>query len=321
MRLHNLDLIKGILILLVVLGHVLQGSLQDNIIRSLIYSFHMPLFIGLSGYLCNYSSLADLTFSDLIKKYLFRMILPWCIAMFVYSIVLAHGFDRIHLVESFTENFSNPYYHLWFIPAFFSWLLFSWMMSRLGLSGKKLFVAAILISLVSQIYNTYPEIIHSPVLWGEVFKESFYTLRPYNYIYFVVGMLFRKTNLTAPGLKDWLIPFSGFVIVVYLFFSPDKTINLVNSFLFNIALLYLILKLISNNKLIRIPFFEWLGINSLAIYLWHVLPLLFAKGMLDESKEWVFYPVMFVLNSILLIVYYYTSKLSFFKKYVYGLSR
>jgi len=47
------DNLKGFLILLVVFGHVIQFSIPDykNLhIFNYIYSFHMPLFMAISGY-------------------------------------------------------------------------------------------------------------------------------------------------------------------------------------------------------------------------------------------------------------------------------
>ena len=48
------DSLKGLLILLVVLGHAIQGIYLDsadaNHIYNLIYSFHMPAFFAISGY-------------------------------------------------------------------------------------------------------------------------------------------------------------------------------------------------------------------------------------------------------------------------------
>jgi len=53
-RLYYLDTMKGILIILVVLGHAIQSTIPDyqhNFLFRLIYSFHMPLFFLISGYL------------------------------------------------------------------------------------------------------------------------------------------------------------------------------------------------------------------------------------------------------------------------------
>ena len=51
-----IDCIKGIGIFLVVLGHIYK----DNYIGQWIYSFHMPLFFMLSGYLM-YTKSVDLS--------------------------------------------------------------------------------------------------------------------------------------------------------------------------------------------------------------------------------------------------------------------
>ena len=47
-----LDIAKGLAIILVVVGHVLQGSTErfdDLFWFRVIYSFHMPMFVFLSG--------------------------------------------------------------------------------------------------------------------------------------------------------------------------------------------------------------------------------------------------------------------------------
>lgn len=53
----SFDFIKGVLIILVVLGHVIQGlygidnpDVWENLLFTIIYTFHMPLFIFISGY-------------------------------------------------------------------------------------------------------------------------------------------------------------------------------------------------------------------------------------------------------------------------------
>ena len=51
-RLHYIDNLKGVLILLVVLGHCIQCTDLDfdhNAVFMYIYSFHMPLFFAISG--------------------------------------------------------------------------------------------------------------------------------------------------------------------------------------------------------------------------------------------------------------------------------
>ena len=54
-RLAYIDNLKGLLIMLVVLGHCIQmicADFSNNIVFRYIYAFHMPLFMALSGYVC-----------------------------------------------------------------------------------------------------------------------------------------------------------------------------------------------------------------------------------------------------------------------------
>lgn len=51
---YNVDIAKGIAIILVVIGHMNHFFSYEDLIPTIIYSFHMPLFIILSGYVFNY---------------------------------------------------------------------------------------------------------------------------------------------------------------------------------------------------------------------------------------------------------------------------
>lgn len=52
-RLEYIDFCRGIAILLVVIGHLIQfnGIVTSNPVFEFIYSFHMPLFFAISGYI------------------------------------------------------------------------------------------------------------------------------------------------------------------------------------------------------------------------------------------------------------------------------
>lgn len=117
MRLNNIDFFKGLLIILVILGHILQGSLEESIFRYTIYSFHMPLFIGISGFLFNANKVVDFNFIALIKRYLYRIIIPWTLAIAVYFL-LSSIESRSVTITGIVKAFAFPYYHLWFIPGF-----------------------------------------------------------------------------------------------------------------------------------------------------------------------------------------------------------
>lgn len=61
-RIEYYDVAKGILILLVVLGHVFE----TGIINQYIYSFHMPAFFIISGIMQNYSSVLKKPLKDVV---------------------------------------------------------------------------------------------------------------------------------------------------------------------------------------------------------------------------------------------------------------
>ena len=73
--------LKGILVILVILGHVIPGVLQETFSRYFIYSFHMPLFIAVSGYLVPTQKLNYQSRIDILHKYWYRLIVPWILSL------------------------------------------------------------------------------------------------------------------------------------------------------------------------------------------------------------------------------------------------
>jgi len=70
---EGIDFLKGILIILVIIGHNKTGSLIDRFLVFTIYSFHMPLLVGISGFLLNHQFIENTNFSNLFKKYFYRL--------------------------------------------------------------------------------------------------------------------------------------------------------------------------------------------------------------------------------------------------------
>ena len=79
-RNDSIDFVKGVLIIFVILGHVVLGTISGNLIRGVIYSFHMPLFLFVSGYMINLDRLMSQSFNDLFSKYWDRMLKAWLVA-------------------------------------------------------------------------------------------------------------------------------------------------------------------------------------------------------------------------------------------------
>lgn len=106
---NTVDVLKGIAILLVVIGHFSPVQQVENF----IYSFHMPLFFFLSGIKFWYS------FGKKINKENIKQLLPKMFAKRVCSLCLPYvswsvirfGFLGDSIIESFNR--------LWFLPTLF----------------------------------------------------------------------------------------------------------------------------------------------------------------------------------------------------------
>lgn len=141
-RNRSVDAIKGVLIFTVVLGHMLLGTLDNNPVRFLIYSFHMPAFFFISGYLLDKNKLKHTPIKRLCLKYWGRMLKPWMVAWIIYSIYACRNeiniFSLLHYLYS-------PYYHLWFVPSLFlSILLIAFILHKISNDTISVFLIFIL---------------------------------------------------------------------------------------------------------------------------------------------------------------------------------
>lgn len=123
-RNKKIDFIRGIAIILVVVGHCIQnGGNQlfftnnlyfENILFKIIYSFHLPLFSLLSGYLLFSSLTNKSTFQSIkhtIKVYLVPIFFWTVILRIVYLIYDKSSF--YFEFKSFLYNFLTNYWFLW----------------------------------------------------------------------------------------------------------------------------------------------------------------------------------------------------------------
>ena len=117
---NSLDFIKGVIIFLVIWGHMLQktnqsmvyDSIWDNPIYKVIYAFHMPLFMSISGYL-TFHSLKRRRGREFIKHRLLPMIqtvIAWGTIHMVNLLCIGQIGGLSDIVNSYTDGF-------WFIWA------------------------------------------------------------------------------------------------------------------------------------------------------------------------------------------------------------
>lgn len=121
-RLDYIDKLRGFAILLVVMGHLyLPYTTQGNShpVAEMIYSFHMPLFFFISGYLCEIThKIGRVGYLNFIKKKVTALLIPylfWIVAIsFLFTDKTITSFSDFILLFNF---FPNKLF--WFMPVLF----------------------------------------------------------------------------------------------------------------------------------------------------------------------------------------------------------
>lgn len=131
-RVLIIDYLKGLAIILVVWGHVIQYAPHDgydfflNPLYIFIYTFHMPLFIFISGYLF-LSSLKDKSFWDILKNKILQLIVPlviWSFLYYLFRFILGFydltNLKPIEIVGLLFYRYITSFpYELWYLWAVF----------------------------------------------------------------------------------------------------------------------------------------------------------------------------------------------------------
>lgn len=210
-----LDIAKGLAIILVVVGHVIQGSSEkfdDLLWFRVIYSFHMPLFIFLSGAVAAIAFESDSIQDGIrnalkraktkISKAVVRLLLPflaWC----VINQLIYHHSDSI--ISALILAFRRPDTALWFLLAIFYCIvltsLFEILFSVIHLAFKKIGLK----KLIKLFCDGRIQIILMILIWWAIREHTprgagFSLIRPY-FIYYLLGIGFYK--YFYPQLSTW----------------------------------------------------------------------------------------------------------------------
>ena len=201
----TIDAIKAFAIICVVIAHCIQyGSGQTVLLKELYFedglfrficSFHMPLFMLVSGYLFSYS-LQRGTFKAILGKRLRTLILPvlsWAVVVLgikILSVYVNEG-HFMGVKDLFSDLLFTFFHHQWFLWAIF-WCSMIVMINRLLFKDSLLFYSLFLI-LTLFLPNK-----HNMALYG------------FMYPYFVIGYLYNK------DWKDRVKPYSDGILPVIL---------------------------------------------------------------------------------------------------------
>lgn len=140
-RNYKFDNIKFLLMFLVLLGHSLELFKGDErkLLYQIIYLFHMPAFIFITGYFAKFQP----------KKIIQRYVITYFVFQTIYQI-----FDAVVLEETleFSLQYTKPYWHLWFLMAAGMYLA---MIPFINTEKKKYQVVIIVIVILTSLLAGY----------------------------------------------------------------------------------------------------------------------------------------------------------------------
>lgn len=149
-----INLIKGVGIILIVIGHVLSGPIRD-----FLYMFHVPLFFFLSGYLYKKNT----SFKDVLSKKFLSLILPY----FVYFVLLSTSLLVIEVIKDrdikvINNIFTKVFYGgidltgwfsvFWFVTSLFFTLLIGCLIVKVRVTYSLCIALVFLILAYIQAY-------------------------------------------------------------------------------------------------------------------------------------------------------------------------
>lgn len=278
-RIQYIDQLKGLTIVLVVMGHVAEKSMNITTtpFNDFYSSFHMPLFMFLSGIFA-YKNFIEWNTSEVISflvKKILRILLPFLTIGGAYSAIFCSKFSDVYLGVS--AGF-------WFLPALFYCMLWGviayWVINKIEiynnlygcLSFNLIFLIIPMVLYQKGYFENIPYVLHAIKM----------------YPFFLIGTFFSKFG----KIKDKIIHSNNlFTIaiigyVISLIFQKDIPIKLNYTGVF--AIIILINLFVNWNKCIPQKL-SFIGKHSLEIYVfhWFLLPTLSTWGnwLLSENAN------------------------------------
>jgi fucose 4-O-acetylase-like acetyltransferase len=311
MRFKALDVAKGIGIILVIIGHLDTSEM----LHKWIYSFHMPFFFFLSGFLNkdkeDFKEVAISKVKRLIVPYFFFGILS-IIVMLTFKLPLKNPINKEHLDDILRIFYlkGNPIPMnkvIWFLIVLFWMEMLNFLLSK-KISATAQFISSIVASVI--VYYCF-------LLFK--FRLPFgLDIVPFALIFFMLGRLVKQKIDISQITKTsnlWLLTFPIATIFLMLNFKFNldllqltfkNPLLLVLTSFSGIYLLLLISFLISQNGIL-----EYLGTNSIVILGTHIIIInlmkLVTSKMHIELNWFVYltvilvssYPIIFIVNRYL----------------------
>lgn len=296
----TIDIVKGIAIILVVFGHLLQYSIKpsgadffENLVFKIIYSFHMPLFIFVSGYLLAFS-LKRRNIYDTFKSRIRSLIVPY-VAWVLIDII-------VYLLKIIIENQQLSIIELIKLPI--RMLIISpniWFLFTLFALSCVLLISIKLEKWIGKI--SYVVIFLLVVIFPSSSRCDIYFIKWF-YLFFMVGYFANRFNIARMSIiQSKLLKNIMFSVALVLFIFLIS-IWTRNDYIYNNRM-----KFISSNyfnEIIRLAYRYIMAFLGIGI-IFYVADFLTKTKLQNTFKSIGFYSIdIFLLQRYIVETGYYT---------------
>ena len=201
---YKMDNLRFLLIFLVLMGHFMElfkGNFTSSFYK-IVYSFHMPAFLFLTGYFARFHR----------RKIILGLIYPYFLFQILYQI-----FDALIYKgkDTFTITFSTPYWLLWYLlVTIFYYLLLPLLDTKNTNTQISIVITSIAVSVLAG-FDT------SLGYYGSLAR--FFSFLPF----FITGFYAAKTE-KKKNCPIWFVFILGFLLVIsshYIITAPEITKN------------------------------------------------------------------------------------------------
>lgn len=323
----KLSNIKGLLIFLVVLGHLIAPFFKYyKILYLFIYSFHMPLFIMISGYFA--------------KRVTIKKVVNLLLLLIIYHPLYRGYLILLNPEKTFKLRPKVPYYHLWYLLALIFYYLLAIGIKKLRLKNWHKIVLVLSFFAVGFTARLFagPFEAFMKNYDRRFISDTFAYLRTLTFLpFFFLGFFLSEEGMhkvchSLKGKK--LIPLLSVIgVLLYLKFHntmneadilkgnhgiEELDISLIPGlihilFAYAIAALmcYILLNVVSDRKCCLTK----IGDRTLPVYLLHAFFVVPLKRLdfFAQLKPWLLLPVLVFLTAAIVFI----LSTDFFAKYFY----
>jgi len=295
---------------MVVFGHVLQtyySNFDQLFLFKLIYSFHMPFFMLISGYLANMSlQKSGCSFEKCITKKFIYLIIPF-FSWYIIGLILQGNFVFVDLFYSLSFLLTHVDSGLWYLYILFVFYILLYFANKLKYKYGMLLVLFFILLMTEPIIN---------ILGIKLLK--------WYLIFFIIGMfLFEYQTKIKKIVSNYFEKLIYFVPAIFLLslyfwereFTRDSLFSghvYLYGYKFIVAIFGMVTIFLLTQKLYKLiavrEIFDLFGKNSLKIYILNIIVIGLLHEYLKNDNQFL----LFIIA--LLICYFIVFITSIVKK-------